>query len=738
MSFLTLGEITEILGGEFVGDHSLLTTKVDEVASLLGESKSIKSNNNDSTDHKKNRLYFPNDAVKQPYYQRAKEDGFFCSVQNGKFHDITEPYILINDDKLQKALVKFTQNLREMVSNKTVIAVTGSVGKTTTVNMLCSILREQFVISNSYFSENIISHRVRAMYEMLSDTVEIGIFEVVENMVRASELELSLNSLMPNTGAITRISETHLAEPGNSVEKIINTMTKFANYFSNNPNAVYINASCENCKLIELTRENVVYINDNKIYATNIELKGLEGTSCDLIINDTTVPVVIPIIGRQFIQTALTCAKIALDLGLSSSQIKNGIANFQPEGLRSQIHRTPFIDIIEDVANSSPASMEAAIDTLQTIHGKRKVLIFGDMADLGEQDMLYHKKIAEYTIDKDIDLTIYIGKYTEEMEYIFTNAGMDVKCYKDRYKLHFDLPDLIKQDDVVLLKAAKILRFNHVTNVLLSLSYKNKAQKIPLVRAENVAIMDLTGNIIFDKNMHVKCPPAAITKILTCLIALERMDIHDTLTIVELVHFGSRLKRITINEKFKVLDALYALMIHNANDIAVNIAINIAGKTHDFVKLMNKRAESLGMKNSIFKNPHGINEDGHLSTAYDLCLLMRQAMENPTFRKIIKTREHKCFSSANSYTFRQTNELILVKSENPERHYQASLGGKTGRFKADRNFIGTFVSSAEREGQSNIVVQLSVSGEDFDEISIKFDDAKRLHEYAFKLQSKIN
>ena len=736
MSFLTLAEITKILSGEFIGDPSLLSIKVDEVASLLGESKGSKSKNNKSTKPKENRLYFPNDSVKQPYYQRAKEDGFFCSVQNGKYQNIPEPYILIQEDKLKKALVKFTQILREMVANKPVIVITGSVGKTTTVNMLCAILNEQFNISNSYFSENILSHRVRAMYEMLSEDVEVGVFEMVENMLKANELELSLNSLMPTAGAVIRISETHLAEPGNSVEEIINTMTKFANYLSDNEKPVYINASCENCKLIELTNENIVHINDDKIYATNIELKGLEGTNCDLIINDTKISVFIPIIGLQFIHTALTCAKIALDLGLSPLQIKNGIATFQPEGLRSQIHKTPFIDIIEDVANSSPASMKAAIDTLDTIHGKRKVLIFGDMADLGEYDVQYHKEVAEYAIYRDIDLIIYIGKYVEEMGSTFTKGGKEVKCYEDRYKLHFDLPDLIQQDDVVLLKAAKILRFNHITNVLLSLSYKHQSQEIPLICAENVAIMDLAGNILFDKDMHKKCPPAAITKVLTCLIALERMDVHDTLIIVEVMHSDSRLKKMIVGEEFNVLDALYALMLHNANDIAVNLAVSIAGDTQAFVKLMNKKAEALGMTNSSFKNPHGKHEDGHLSTAYDLCLLMRCAMNNLTFKEIIKTREHKCFSSVNSYSFKQNNELILAKSENPERRYQASLGGKTGRFKADRKFVGTLASGAEKEGQSNIVVQLSVLGQDFNETCIKFDDAKRLHEYAFKLQAK--
>ena len=263
-----------------------------------------------------------------------------------------------------------------------------------------------------------------------------------------------------------------------------------------------------------------------------------------------------------------------------------------------------------------------------------------------------------------------------------------------------------------------------------------KTLRVPLIQAENAAVMDLTGNILFNKNMHKQSPPAAITKVLTCLIALECMDIHDTITIEKLVSTGSRLKKMTIGERFNILDTLYALMLNNANDIAANIAIDIAGSIPAFVKLMNRKAKDIGMTNSTFKNPCGKHENGQLSTAYDLCLLMRFAMKNPIFKEIIKTKEHKCFSSANPYTFKQNNELILAKSENPERQYQASLGGKTGRFKADRKFVGTLVSCAEKEGHSNIVVQLSVFGQDFDEITIKFDDARRLHEYAFKLQAK--
>lgn len=728
-NFLTLGEITRILDGEFYGDEKLLNEQVRHITY-----EEIKTTKDGST------LFFPFHI--SPYkcskfsnkaMENAHNKGAVC-VTDGTIL-AKPPYILIDKKRVDELVTRLLSAIRQNAT-KPIIAVAGSVGKTTTVDMLYAVLSEKYNVLKTNYYQNVPGTNFENLYSLLTNQADIGIFEIAEGP--NDIVEINAKILQPDIVLLTTIGLSHLSY-FKTQDAIFEDISKLITYMSA-AGKVYANGDCPyQSKITVKPAQTVVFTGERKNIYFAKDIKSLheegKGQSFRLHIEESVFDAKTCIPGKHLVFASLASATVARDLGLTTVEITKGIEKFKPSAFRSQIYKTAFIDIIEDVYNSSPESMKAAIDTLAGIPDKRKVLIFGDMAQLGEDEIHYHQEVAMWIIENDIDFTIYIGKHIEEIESIFINAPEKVKCYENRYQVHFDLPNLIQKNDIVLLKASRSMHFEYITNVLRSLSYKNKIQAIPLVRASNAAVMDYAGNILFDKNMHIKRSPASITKVLTCLIALDHMDLHDTLTIVDTLDYGYNLK-VAVGEQFNVLDALYGLMLNSANDIAINIAINIAGDIRSFSKLMNKKAKYLGMTNSNFKNPYGKHEAGHLSTAYDLCLLMRYAMEYPHFNEIINTPEHNCFSSVKPYIFKQTNEMILAKKESPERRYRSSVGGKTGSLKFNGKYVGMLASCAEKEGINNIVVQLSVSGEDFAETYIKFDDAKRLHEYAFRLQAK--
>lgn len=191
---------------------------------------------------------------------------------------------------------------------------------------------------------------------------------------------------------------------------------------------------------------------------------------------------------------------------------------------------------------------------------------------------------------------------------------------------------------------------------------------------------------------------ASITKIMTCIVALENNNNLEKVIKVPnevLKMYGTNIY-IEVGEKIKIIDLLYGLMLRSGNDAALTLAIATAGSEENFVKLMNKKAQELGMNNTIFNNPHGLDEDTkNYSTAYDMSLLARYAYKNKIYRKIIKTKKYTCKSSIKSYLW--YNRVSILNN------YKYSLGGKNGYTpKAGK----TLVSYAKKDNMTLIGVSL--------------------------------
>ncbi len=164
---------------------------------------------------------------------------------------------------------------------------------------------------------------------------------------------------------------------------------------------------------------------------------------------------------------------------------------------------------------------------------------------------------------------------------------------------------------------------------------------LPAITGEAGILMEVsTGTVLYEKNAYARFEPASITKIMTATIALEKGRLSDTVVVSDQPQLaeGSKIY-LEEGERLTLEQLLYGMMLNSGNDAAIAIAEHICGNVDDFVQIMNEKASEIGAKNTTFKNPNGLTEEGHLTTAYDIALISRYALLNlPKFREIVSTK----------------------------------------------------------------------------------------------------
>jgi len=228
-------------------------------------------------------------------------------------------------------------------------------------------------------------------------------------------------------------------------------------------------------------------------------------------------------------------------------------------------------------------------------------------------------------------------------------------------------------------------------------------------------VMDQNSNrIIYSKNIHTVRSVASISKIMTAILAIESGKMDEKVTVGDeiLKAYGSAVY-LQVGEELTLRDLVYALMLRSGNDAALAIANYVGDDVDEFVEKMNQKAVQIGMKNTTFHNPHGLDEDeGNLSTAYDMAILTSYAMKNEEYKKIVGTKKYTLKTNKNNYVWQNKNKLLNT--------YQYTTGGKTGFTEIAKR---TLVSTASKDNTDLVVVTLN-DGNDF-------EDHKNLYEEAF-------
>lgn len=252
-----------------------------------------------------------------------------------------------------------------------------------------------------------------------------------------------------------------------------------------------------------------------------------------------------------------------------------------------------------------------------------------------------------------------------------------------------------------------------------------------------------TGEILYEQNAHEKRYPASVTKVMTALLTVEaiekgQLSLDTVVTVSETAMQGlsadGSTQNIKVTERLTVEDLLYCALLASANEACNILAETVAGNVADFVALMNEKAQALGMTDTHFANPHGLHDEEHYTTAYDISLMTRSAMEHDLFREIVSTVDYYV-PETNLHAQRHfyTTNGLLSNWHYIGYTYQYAIGIKTGSTPEAGQCLA---SAAEKDGRTLYAVVLGAenvtdaNGKITDRRS--FSESKRLLEWGFQ------
>lgn len=261
-------------------------------------------------------------------------------------------------------------------------------------------------------------------------------------------------------------------------------------------------------------------------------------------------------------------------------------------------------------------------------------------------------------------------------------------------------------------------------------STSSNATTEPNLNSRYAIVLDRNSKaVLYEKNSNERVPMASTTKIMTAIVLLESLEKDNNLTLESKIEVckeagaigGSRLGLKT-GDKVSVNDLLYGLMLCSGNDAAVQIAVSIGGSVEGFANLMNEKAKELGLKDSHFVTPHGLDMEGHYTTAYELALIADYALNIEKFSEVVKTKTYTVMINGYSKNISNTNELL------------GYLNGVNGVKTGFTNGAGRcLVTSANRNGFNIITVVLGA-----DTKKIRTKDSIALIEYTYSNYELVN
>lgn len=446
MKKFTLGEIAESCGGKFVGNES---DKNIEITSVERDSRQIKDGSL--------FLAIRGERVDgHDYIEKCFASGAVCAVCEKPHVNASKPYILV--DSTLEAVKKIAKAYRQKFDIP-VVGVSGSVGKTSTKEMLYAVLSQKYKTHKTQGNLNNELGVPLTLLSMPEDTqaavIEMGISDFGE-MTRLSEM------VQPTICVLTIIGCCHLENLGDR-DGVLKAKTEMFKNAADNAEYILNGDDDKLYSVTEVNGKTPIYFgfaSDNDYYAEDIENNGEGGISCTLCFDDTRLNVTIPAIGSYMVSNALAAVAAGRLLGLSEEQLINGVQSYKTVGSRANVINTGKIRIIDDCYNANPTSVKASLDTLVNFSG-RKVAILGDMKELGADELKLHLETGKYAKDKGVDLVIAAGPLAKELA-----KGADGEWFESVEQVKSAIPALINEGDTVLVKASHSMHFEEIVDFL--------------------------------------------------------------------------------------------------------------------------------------------------------------------------------------------------------------------------------------------------------------------------------
>ena len=450
MKAMSLREIAAAVRGTYYGDESKLDLNVSGVAI-------------DSRKVLEGYLFVPLKGARvdgHTFIPQVMESGALCTLTEQELPGATHPYILVSS--CEQALKDLAEHYRKALDIK-VVGITGSVGKTSTKEMIASVLSQKYNVLKTAGNFNneiglpLTIFNIRQEHEVAVLEMGISDFEEMHRLAKMAR---------PDICVITNIGLCHLE---NLIDRdgILKAKTEMFDYMQPGANIIL---NGDDDKLITVKEKGYapLYFGlsaDWDAYATDIRSLSLRGTACTLHLGGETLDVTIPIPGHHMVYNALAGALVGRELGLSAEEIKAGIEALVPVSGRNNMIATDSFLIIDDCYNANPVSTCASLDVLATADS-RKVAILGDMFELGEKEKELHFGVGAHAAEQEIDLVICIGELSEETARGVRYQGGNAVHFSAKAEFFEKGMPLLQKGDTVLVKASHGMEFPEIVERL--------------------------------------------------------------------------------------------------------------------------------------------------------------------------------------------------------------------------------------------------------------------------------
>lgn len=440
--------------------------KVSEIAKAVGSDSTsgaiVTSISTDTRTIKKGSLFIALKGANfdgHDYIEKAFEQGAVAAISHEEI--TSDKGEVIKVENTNKALLSLAAFYRQRFPIS-VVGITGSVGKTSTKEMIYSVLSKSF---STLKTEGNLNNEIGLPTTLfrLDPTFEAAVIEM--GMSNFGEISRLSKTAKPDIGVITNIGVSHIENLGDR-EGILKAKLEMLDGVSGEYPLV-LNFDDDMLSTVEY-KEIFSFGIDNKsadVVAENIELHGSMSTTFDIVYKGDTYKAEIPVMGKHNVYNALAAFSVGILLEMDIADILEGIKGYQHTGMRQNIVKYSGITVIEDCYNASPDSMRASLDVLAKMECKgRRIAVLGDMLELGPYSEPMHRQIGEYAADKaDIifcygieSKAIYRGAFAKFLEEIY--------YYDNKDSLAEELSQIQKEGDVVLFKASRGMKLEEVIN----------------------------------------------------------------------------------------------------------------------------------------------------------------------------------------------------------------------------------------------------------------------------------
>ena len=455
MKNMSLQKITAACGGTYCGSADLSEREVSSVVI-------------DSRKAEKDSLFVAIKGARvdgHSFIPQVMEKGALCAVSEQDLGDVPYPYIKVGS--CEQALKDIAEHYRRSLDIR-VVGISGSVGKTSTKEMIASVLGQKFNVLKTEGNFNneiglpLTVFNIREEHEIA--VLEMGISHFGE-MTRLAKIA------RPDICVITNIGVAHIESLG-SRDGILKAKTEMFQYM--NPEGTII-LNGDDDKLRGFVPENgvsPVYFGLDPscpYHAEKTENKGLRGTDAEFVTPDSRFRAHISIPGGHMVYNALAGIAVGTALGMTPDEMARGIEALVPIAGRNNLIETERWSIIDDCYNANPASMKSSLDVLACAD-TRTVAILGDMFELGASEKEMHYEVGAYAAEKGISVLICIGGLSAETargaRESADSAAMEILHYSTKEDFFKEMNDVLKKDDTILVKASHGMEFTEIVNFL--------------------------------------------------------------------------------------------------------------------------------------------------------------------------------------------------------------------------------------------------------------------------------